>query len=846
MSVETLSDSELRIKLSEYGYPVGPVTQTTRKILVKKLKTLMESRGSAGSRHSMAARYSSDDTDDDTSASAKNKKKKAPLTTRRQTLANPMPPPATAPIPSMLTAKNAVKKRTSRNLQAADSEDLDVNNVVPVIHTPPPSRTEKIFAKNTKPSKDNNDGLETGSDSDAVEEVPPSPPSSPPVTKFGVGTTKLYNDRAPLTAADVNSPKSYETNWRRTLRESHDTNLRTSTSISTPTSKNERYSVNLPKASTILDSARNDSLSSSKDSTKNDDILSNYDTPYLSEFTRRLSVQASVNLPSLSKTSLKGTKYRLSGLNSTPEAKDSDSNGHFNSPLRPTYPSSSSMTYVTSSLDKTRDVNKVFKSSTVPREEVKNNQNLISMVLVIVLALFFGGLAIVYLGLEGKNDTFPLLPADSDIPICSPVAYDQNKPGSNCVPEESVKDTLQLIKRLHPVLLKRAIAAECYSAKESPYLSTNEIIHMFSNTESQEVRVKESLHMAHLLIFKNPKWGMSLIEIADGNDMPQILDTMEKVFLTRIDGKVGVLIPEPDLPLQCLVRKRILTVFTSLLIAAFGALVVIGCQKLVLAYWRHKKNAEKEVFNLVSEIISMLELHHQSFATTSPGGTQESYLAINHIRDNLIPPKDRKKLAGLWDKAVKFLDENESRIRREVQLVSGEEFQVWRWLPSNSTAPNSPGASATPKMSKVWQGSAFETMEGSVNSPACSPTPCLKIRHMFDPDVEFEEDWETKVKDAILEKCGESVKILHIKVDRGSREGCVYMKCMSQEDAGKAYKALHGCWFDGHLVTVKYLRLERYHERFPEAVNFTTPLKPSNNQRLSMQAHYWTNSSEAN
>jgi membrane protein Man1 len=82
---------------------------------------------------------------------------------------------------------------------------------------------------------------------------------------------------------------------------------------------------------------------------------------------------------------------------------------------------------------------------------------------------------------------------------------------------------------------------------------------------------------------------------------------------------------------------------------------------MVLAYWRYRKNTEREVFNLVSEIISMLELHHQSFATTSPGGTQESYLAINHIRDNLIQPKNRKNLAGLWEKAVKFLDENESR-----------------------------------------------------------------------------------------------------------------------------------------------------------------------------------------
>lgn len=56
MSVDTLSDSELRSKLMEYGFPVGPVTQTTRKILVKKLKSLIEARGGSGSRHSLAAR----------------------------------------------------------------------------------------------------------------------------------------------------------------------------------------------------------------------------------------------------------------------------------------------------------------------------------------------------------------------------------------------------------------------------------------------------------------------------------------------------------------------------------------------------------------------------------------------------------------------------------------------------------------------------------------------------------------------------------------------------------------------------------------------------------------------
>lgn len=110
---------------------------------------------------------------------------------------------------------------------------------------------------------------------------------------------------------------------------------------------------------------------------------------------------------------------------------------------------------------------------------------------------------------------------------------------------------------------------------------------------------------------------------------------------------------------------------------------------------------------------------------------------------------------------------------------------------------------------------------------------------MFDPDMEFGDEWPVRVQDAILEKCGEEgVVALHISVDRASRDGCVYLKCASQEDAGKAYRALHGWWFDSNLVTVKYLRLERYHERFPEAGGAIVPLNPSNNQKLSLQ---WQN-----
>ena len=58
----------------------------------------------------------------------------------------------------------------------------------------------------------------------------------------------------------------------------------------------------------------------------------------------------------------------------------------------------------------------------------------------------------------------------------------------------------------------------------------------------------------------------------------------------------------------------------------------------------------------------------------------------------------RRRMAGLWNKAVKFLSANESRIRVETQKISGEEFEVWRWLPSCSNG------------GKVWQGQGMELL----------------------------------------------------------------------------------------------------------------------------------------
>jgi len=138
---------------------------------------------------------------------------------------------------------------------------------------------------------------------------------------------------------------------------------------------------------------------------------------------------------------------------------------------------------------------------------------------------------------------------------------------------------------------------------------------------------------------------------------------------------------------------------------------------------------------------------------------------------------------------------------------------------------------------RVWQGKAVGDAVASSAAPVLSHTPpasCLKVRSLFEPSVEQGDVWPIRIQDAVLEKCGSDHAIQHMVVDKASPDGTVYIKFESEAAAGRGYAALHGWWFDGKLVTVKYLRLERYHARFPDAVASVTPLSPSNQEQLSL------------
>ncbi|XP_053378195.1 inner nuclear membrane protein Man1-like [Mercenaria mercenaria] len=332
--------------------------------------------------------------------------------------------------------------------------------------------------------------------------------------------------------------------------------------------------------------------------------------------------------------------------------------------------------------------------------------------------------------------------------------------------------------------------------------------------EKEEEKMK-LLILCLALIIKYPEWDLLAYD-QYGSEA----NTVEEVsMLESVHG---------DLPLS---QRIILALYKVLYgLCLLVLCVFVGVLGIFYLRWQNKRKekAQQKVYDMVEKIIEMLKDNFELAERKNDNKNYPPYMAVQHIRDQLIPVSKRRQMQSLWDDAVEFIESNESRIRVETQVIQGEEFTVWRWL------------QAMPNGHKMWQGQAFgETSQGSVNSLPYGPTPCLKVRNMFDANTEQNvDDWHLDIEESVLEKCKDNHGILHIFVDRTSREGCVYIKCISCEKAYEAYQALHGWWFDGRLVTVKYLRLEHYHDRFPDSRNKRYPLKPSKSEMPSVSRPY--------
>ncbi|KRX45784.1 Inner nuclear membrane protein Man1 [Trichinella murrelli] len=257
--------------------------------------------------------------------------------------------------------------------------------------------------------------------------------------------------------------------------------------------------------------------------------------------------------------------------------------------------------------------------------------------------------------------------------------------------------------------------------------------------------------------------------------------------------------------------------FSRMVLPALVIVFVIGIILFLIWYskyrWQRTAEEQRQTYELIEKIIDILRRHHDYCERTD---TTQKPLPISHVRDMLIPLAKRREMMPIWNKAVQYLSENDSRVRTETQCISGEEFVVWRWMQL--------ATSSLTDDNKVWQGYAFQDEELAKNMPHSPMFKYLKVRGLFDPDLETEDGWPRHIQDAILEKLGPKLRVCHMAIDTTSKEGVVFMKMASLEEASDAFKTLHGSWFNGRLVYVKFLRPERYNKRFPEAMNANDPI----------------------
>ncbi|XP_018412276.1 PREDICTED: LEM domain-containing protein 2 [Nanorana parkeri] len=138
----------------------------------------------------------------------------------------------------------------------------------------------------------------------------------------------------------------------------------------------------------------------------------------------------------------------------------------------------------------------------------------------------------------------------------------------------------------------------------------------------------------------------------------------------------------PHLGISCRMINALYTAISNLFLALFGVFVLWLLLIYLRYHWRKLEEEEKQMFTMVGKIIDFVKHHYKDY---QQGIEQNPYIGISHVRDMLIMPQDRKRLKKVWDRAVQFVEDNESRFRTESQRVAGADLLVWRWTQARSS-----------------------------------------------------------------------------------------------------------------------------------------------------------------
>uniref|UniRef100_A0A1A9WP79 LEM domain-containing protein n=1 Tax=Glossina brevipalpis TaxID=37001 RepID=A0A1A9WP79_9MUSC len=436
----------------------------------------------------------------------------------------------------------------------------------------------------------------------------------------------------------------------------------------------------------------------------------------------------------------------------------------------------------------------------------KFKQLSVPYVLVSSFGLFFAVLAFLYMT---KPPDIPstMLETSTAFTTCNELKESSVMPKSsiNCIDNDLVVNSIALNRELMQLLQIKTETHFCKDRSVSPEVSGTDFMkYLYKKRATDAHKLLRCFHAALYLIEKNPQWKIAIFNKSDDGTLFDIY---------KQDVRFGLL--KPYLPLKCIFLNKIQRVFVIIGTVFLLLMFLFLCNAVVRYFRQRYQNRILLMDNLTKDIIK--ELMCRASLNDETGGE----VIICHLRDKLIPINKRRSLLSAWNEAIRKLELNDSRVQFGVIVRNGEEFRTMKWG-ETLLAPmtHSPMSMHLPpeerSRKKQWQSPAFD----NVNNTFEPPTPCLKVRHMFHAAEANQPDLQQNITESILEKVGPQCKIYDIQLDRQSC--CVYIRCASEKDAGIVHNEINGWWFDNHLVSIKFLRLQRYLARFPHSN--TTPI----------------------
>lgn len=448
------------------------------------------------------------------------------------------------------------------------------------------------------------------------------------------------------------------------------------------------------------------------------------------------------------------------------------------------------------------------------------------------------------LALDAKAATYKVCPS-------SEIGFTSIQPTINCIEASELEPAFNLLKVLIPELQKRIEFQRCIDPSAAFAMSAKDVVQfLLESGRHSVVETIRTLHNAEYLIAMNPQWRVS--HFRDSSGQPTSTISLNDVSRLRTAQSNYYAIVKPRLPVACFLYNKLQLVFTIIGWVGVVALTIYSLFFGVRYIRNHLRTKRERLNNMIEDITNVLM---EKAYDPDTAATEAASVVINHLRDKLILPSERAKMESVWNAAVKYLEQNESRIQFSVATRNGEDYRVMRWIDTTSpmqqnsiglsvgAGSNSIGCDSTSASPlgvhrastsaytnvKKWQSPAFD----KTNKIKDPPTECLKIRQMFEKYEASNPNLKQIIQDAILEKVAHTTcRIYDIQLEK--QTCCVYVRCASATDAGIIHDEVNGWWFDSRLVSIKFLRLDRYLNRFPTAASGPTCLKPSNSRNLSM------------